>query len=214
MPVYSYMLNEAAWLIVYLPILFFSVIVHEVAHGLAAERCGDPTARLMGRITFNPIPHIDLVGTILIPLVLILSGSRFFFAWAKPVPVNYFNFKNPRRDLVLTSFAGPAANIGLGLISIILIKLIMLISYSPLLEPILFILKGLTLVNFILATFNLLPIPPLDGSKILLGFLPYRLAIQYERLERFGIIILFILIFSGIISRIMNLVYNIILMLL
>jgi len=180
-------------IVYYLVILLFSIIVHEYAHGYIALRCGDPTAQYLGRLTFDPRPHIDPVGSILLPLILVVSNAGFLFGWAKPVPVNPNNFNDPRLDHVKVAAAGPASNI-------LLAFLFYLICYAGTIflptEWFIFI-KRLCIyafiINLILAFFNLIPIPPLDGSKILNYFLPQELARAYYKLEKYGFVILLLL---------------------
>lgn len=169
-----------------MPILFFSVIVHEVAHGYAALRLGDETALYSGRLTLNPIPHIDPVGTIILPLFLVISHSPFLIGWAKPVPVNPYNFVNPRQDFAKVGAAGPLANIALALISAMLLTVINLAGLMTSFELIAGLLQYSVFINILLAVFNLIPIPPLDGSRILAAILPYDKAYKYERMMRFG----------------------------
>ncbi|MDO9513761.1 MAG: site-2 protease family protein [Elusimicrobiota bacterium] len=172
--------------LLFLPILFFSVIVHEVAHGYAALRLGDETALYSGRLTLNPIPHIDPVGTIILPLFLVISHSPFLIGWAKPVPVNPYNFVNPRQDFAKVGAAGPLANIALALISAMLLTVINLAGLMTSFELIAGLLQYSVFINILLAVFNLIPIPPLDGSRILAAILPYDKAYKYERMMRFG----------------------------
>ncbi len=179
-------------------ILLFSVILHEVMHGLVALRFGDRTAERAGRLTLNPIPHIDPVGTILLPaLVLIpafLSGTPPgpLLAWAKPVPVNPLNFSNLRKGELFVSAAGVLSNYGLAVVAAVLFHLL-----SPLMIPAILtnVLRYTVFINLLLGTFNLFPIPPLDGSKVLLSLLPYNLAKEYQKLERYGFLILIFFIF-------------------
>lgn len=138
-----------------------AIVCHEAAHAYAADRLGDPTARMQGRVTLNPIPHVDIFGTLLIPGLLILSGSPFIFGWAKPVPVNPYNFKNPIRDRLITALSGPAANLLVATIAAIAARLFVDFGEIPML------LGLITLINLVLMIFNLIPIPPLDGSAIL-----------------------------------------------
>ncbi len=172
-------------------VLLFSVILHEVMHGLVALRFGDTTAQRAGRLTLNPIPHIDLFGTILLPGLLILTGSPILFGWAKPVPVNPLNFKNIKRGEFFVSAAGILANFGLAITAALLYHLLSTISSTPVI--LLNILRFATMINLVLGVFNLFPIPPLDGSKILLSQLPYNLAKEYQKLERYGFLILVLL---------------------
>lgn len=174
-------------------ILVFSVILHEVMHGLVALKFGDTTAQRAGRLTLNPLPHIDLIGTILLPLLSILSGGPLL-AWAKPVPVNPLNFKNIKKGELFVSAAGVLANFGLAIFCALVFRIL---EASPVTFPALVgsLLRYGVLINLLLGVFNLLPIPPLDGSKILLSQLPYRLAKEYIKLERYGFLILMFLIF-------------------
>jgi len=190
------------WLRVF-PVLLFSVVLHECAHGYMASRCGDDTARYAGRITLNPIPHIDPFGSILLPLLLILTGSHFFIAWAKPVPVNPSNFRNPSRDDIMVSLAGPATNLLLAFFFAFLAIIGQAgLRISPFLVPIgqgLLILSQYgILINLLLAIFNLIPIPPLDGSHILRGLLPPRAAVEFDRIGRYGFIMLIILVMTPV----------------
>lgn len=172
-------------------ILLFSVILHEVMHGLVALKFGDHTAQKMGRLTLNPIPHIDLFGTILLPALLIFTGSPVLFGWAKPVPVNPLNFRNIRKGEFFVAAAGIGANFGLAIIAALIFHLL---DGLPFTFPALIgnLLHYTMTINLVLGIFNLFPIPPLDGSKILLSQLPYNLARSYQRLEPYGILILLI----------------------
>ncbi len=175
-------------------ILIFSIVVHEVMHGYIAYRLGDNTAKFMGRLTLNPIPHIDLLGTIIIPLLLIVSRSPILFGWAKPVPVNFNNLHNPKRDSVYVALAGPASNFVLAIIFTIFYHLF---SFFPLLATVFW--YGVY-INLILGIFNLIPIPPLDGGRIAVGLLPLRYSYMLQRIEPFGIYIVVVLLFLGFFS--------------
>lgn len=179
-------------------LLIYSIILHEIAHGLIAERLGDPTARISGRLTLNPIPHIDPLMSILFPLILILSGSPVVFGAAKPIPIDPFNLREPRKDMGLVGLAGPATNFLLGAIAAIVLKLLFS-SITPssfaLEEQVLYlIIRNFVYYNFLLAAFNLLPIPPLDGSRILAAVIPEEYARVLDSLEHFGFFILFFLL--------------------
>jgi Zn-dependent protease len=186
-----------------LPILLFSVIIHEIAHGYVAMKLGDPTARMMGRLTLNPIPHIDLVGSIIVPLLSLLVAGQVFIAWAKPVPVNPMNFSNYKRDDILVSIVGPMSNILLALGCSIAVIALGLLAHalpgtgSPFIEDgMTFLLKmfyGGIYLNLVLAVFNLIPVPPLDGSHVLASILPGELATHYRRIGFVGIFIILFL---------------------
>lgn len=186
-----------------LPILLFSVVIHELAHGWMALRLGDTTARDMGRLTLNPIPHIDPVGSILVPLFSLFVAGRVFIAWAKPVPVNPMNFSNYRRDDILVSVVGPLSNLLLALACTIIFIFLALItpllhqSGSVLDELMTFLLKmfagGITL-NVVLAVFNLIPIPPLDGSHVAASMMPDEMSDRYRSVGFFGIFVILLLI--------------------
>ena len=169
--------------IIALIILIYSAILHEVAHGYVAEKLGDPTARLMGRLTLNPIPHIDPWMSIALPLLLILSGSPVIFGAAKPVPIDPFNLREGRKDIAIVSLAGPLANISIAIIAAVLFRILNID-----------ILKIIVTLNLLLAIFNLLPIPPLDGSKIFALLLPEKDANAYLSLSTIGMFIIFFLL--------------------
>lgn len=172
-----------------------ALTIHEFAHGWVANRLGDPTAKYSGRLTLNPIAHIDPFGTVILPFLLFIStAGQFVFGYAKPVPVNFYALKNPKRDMVLVGAAGPVSNFLLALFCSILIK------YVPLSEIGLWIFVNIITLNIILGVFNLVPIPPLDGSRILLGLLPKNLAYAYSKIEPFGFIVLMILVYFRILD--------------
>jgi len=174
-------------------VLLFSVVIHEVSHGLAALRCGDDTAERLGRLSLNPLKHLDPIGSVVLPLLLIFMKSGFVFGWAKPVPYNPLKLKNPRRDTALLAFAGPLANFSVALIFGLIIRTIMITSSFVSLLPFLVIIVQ---VNLILGVFNLMPIPPLDGSKILFYFFPSSKLEMF--LSQYGLIIFFFFIlFAG-----------------
>ncbi|HCS78194.1 TPA: site-2 protease family protein [Patescibacteria group bacterium] len=173
-----------------LVILIFSAIFHEVAHGIVADRLGDPTARLLGRLTLNPIPHIDPIMSILLPLMLIFSGSPVIFGAAKPVPVDPFNLRDGRRDMALVALAGPLTNVGIAILGAIVLHL-----FAGALDTFFyFFILQVVRLNLLLAIFNLIPIPPLDGSKVFSLILSEQQAGAYLSLGNMGIFILFALL--------------------
>lgn len=176
-------------IILSIAILILSIIIHEVAHGYMADRLGDPTARLQGRLTLNPIKHIDPIGSILVPIVTSLGG--FTFGWAKPVPYNPYNLKNRRVGEFLIAAAGPASNILIALIFGLIIRSMM----GEVMVPFIEIFAHIVLINIVLAVFNLIPIPPLDGSKLLFSFLPSQYGRLRQMLEMYAPILILIVVF-------------------
>lgn len=190
--------------LILVPVLLFSFVAHELAHAWVAYRQGDTTAYEQGRVTLNPIPHIDLFGTILVPAMLIASGSGFLIGWAKPVPVVPANFRNPKMGDILVSLAGVTANFALAVLCTLLIILLRAVmgpvvtaAWAIQVERLLTV--GISL-NFLLVVFNLLPIPPLDGSRLVYHLLPKRAAAAYERVEKYGLLVFVLLLFTGYIS--------------
>ena len=186
--------------LLYLPVLLISVVVHEVAHALVAKWEGDDTAHRLGRITLNPIPHLDLMGSVLVPLALYLLPGNFLFGWAKPVPVNPRNYRNPKWGDIRVSLAGIAANLILALLCTLLLGI--LVKVGVLLGstsgPILLLQEMVSfgiLINLVLAVFNLIPLPPLDGSHVAYHLLPPHLGARYQELGRYGIGILMLVVF-------------------
>ncbi len=194
-----------------IPVLL-SITVHEFFHGYVAYRLGDPTARILGRLTLNPLAHIDLFGTILLPLILIITNSSFLIAWAKPVPINPLNFKKPYRDMALSSLAGPLSNILLCIVFFLLFniffrntQLLGLYGNANLIKQ---MLRAGFFINFALFAFNMLPVPPLDGSKILLAILPKEGRNFIEKIEPYGFFIILVLLFFRIIDLYMLFMAN------
>lgn len=189
-------------LILLAPPLLLALTCHEFAHGYVAYRLGDPTAKDLGRLSLNPLKHLDPIGTI----------AFFFikFGWAKPVPVNPHYFKDPKKDMLWVALAGPATNLALAIVSATLAKGLWFFAsqlpYSTLAEAILVPLNGMLIasvwINLVLCIFNFLPIPPLDGSRILMGLLPNGLAASYMKFERYGFVLVLILAFSGVLSKV------------
>lgn len=186
--------------IVFIPILFFSIVLHEFAHGLAAYRLGDDTAYLSGRLTLNPIHHVDPVGTLLVPALCYVTGLPLF-GWAKPVPVNPMRLPSPRRDMGKVALAGPAVNLLLAGVFVLVMKILLLMQHSFSLETLrqafTFLQYGM-FINVFLAIFNLLPISPLDGGRIVTALLPVRAALRYDLFcARFGMWVILLLIVTG-----------------
>ncbi|SNZ07839.1 Zn-dependent protease (includes SpoIVFB) [Persephonella hydrogeniphila] len=200
-------------LIFMVPALLFAVIIHELGHGIVAYRLGDPTPKLAGRLTFNPIPHIDPLGSIILPALMVLLKFPFIFGWARPIPVNAWNFKKLgyRKGMAVTAFAGPGVNFVAAVLFGILYQILsspqLLITLNEtvgrgfidsVLTPILIFLKYSVSINIILAIFNLLPIPPLDGGRILMSILPPQMEQKLEPLEQWGFFIVILLMIAGL----------------
>ncbi len=181
-------------LLIYIIPLIFAITMHEVSHGWVANLHGDATAKMLGRLTLNPVKHIDPVGTILVPAILYFTGSPFLFGWAKPVPINFNALKSPKRDIIMVAIAGPISNFIMALLWLLVVIFTIDLSNKPLLDMAQF---GIT-INLVLGVFNLLPLPPLDGSKVVSSLLPNRLSYEYDKLEDYGLYILFGLLFLGV----------------
>ena len=191
-------------IILWLPPMVFAITVHEVAHGWVAARLGDPTAKLLGRLSLNPIKHIDPVGMLLVPSLLFFLGG-FIFGWAKPVPVNWLNLKNPRRDMALVAAAGPSVNFFMALLWGIITKIAIAFNSHAIFYMGTF---GIT-INSMLMVLNLIPIPPLDGSRIITALLSPTTAEKFKNLEKYGFFILLMLLATGILSQLIRPVLNI-----
>jgi Zn-dependent protease len=184
-----------------LPVIF-AITVHEAAHGYAARHFGDMTAHFAGRITLNPIKHIDPFGTILVPALMMMAGG-ILFGWAKPVPVDFSRLRNPKRDMLWVAAAGPASNLVMAILWAIALKFSSgLPAYIGV--PLEFMAQAGIMINVVLMVLNLLPLPPLDGGRIAVSLLPNHLAYQYSKVERYGFIILIVLLVTGILSTILQ----------
>lgn len=184
-----------------LPVMF-AITLHEAAHGYAARHFGDSTAYMLGRISLNPFRHIDPVGTILVPLLTLLVGG-ILFGWAKPVPVNFGNLRQPKRDMLWVAAAGPASNLAMALGWALVMKLSTLMPDSSLSLPMALMGKAGVSINAVLLVLNLLPLPPLDGGRIMVSLLPHQLAWRFAELERYGFFILIALLFLGVLDSIL-----------
>lgn len=190
--------------------LLFAVTFHEVAHGWVAYRLGDPTAKWSGRLTLNPVKHLDLMGSFVLPLMLFFFRSPIIFGYAKPVPVNFNNLANRRRDMILVAAAGPGTNMLCAFLSGLLFKQLIRLSpwwgksiFSGVFMDLAAMLEYGVVINVILAIFNMIPIPPLDGGRVLAGLLPPTQAAQLARVERFGIVIVMFLLLTGTLNSIL-----------
>jgi Zn-dependent protease len=179
--------------------LIFAITVHETAHGWVASRCGDPTAKLLGRLTLNPLKHIDPIGTIIVPAILFFLGG-FIFGWAKPVPITWRNLKNPRLDMALVAAAGPMANLAMAFCWVAVAKLSIGLHIAP------FAYMGQigVSINLVLMLLNLIPIPPLDGSRVVASLLSPAMAYRFNQLEVYGFLILVLLLASGLLARLLG----------
>jgi len=201
--------------IFFIIIFIFSAVLHEIAHGWTANALGDPTAKNEGRLSLNPLKHLDPIGSVLLPASLILLGGGFIFGWAKPVPYNPYNLRNQKRDPALVALAGPAVNLLIALVFGFLLRGLLVwqgIAINAYGQSFSIILAGIVWVNILLGIFNLVPIPPLDGSKILFSFLPVQADKFRFILERYGFVILIFFIFFGfsLFVPVMNLLFNLI----
>ncbi len=191
----------AVWLV---PVLF-AITMHEAAHGLVARQFGDPTAQMLGRLSLNPLRHIDPIGTILVPALFLLLPGNILFGWAKPVPITVQNFRNPRRDMAFVAAAGPMSNLLMGVFWALVVRMGALLSGSMPHVAIPVMLTGMAgiFINAVLMVLNLLPLPPLDGGRVVSGLLPRNLARGYDRIEPYGLIILVGLLITGLLGHLL-----------
>ncbi|HXC51991.1 MAG TPA: site-2 protease family protein [Candidatus Limnocylindrales bacterium] len=204
-------LNPAEFALFVVPFLM-AVVFHEWAHGYVAKQLGDNTASIAGRLTLNPLAHIDPVGTLALPAFLMMTGAPFLFGWAKPVPISFHQLRNPRRDMVLVALAGPLMNLALAFASAALLSLI--ISMVPMAagpdggfriaEPLARMCQNSVMLNVVLAVFNMIPIPPLDGGRVAVGLLPRELAYNVARLEPYGFLIVMVLLATHMLDSILR----------
>jgi len=196
---------DFAQVLIAFSVLLVSLSVHEAAHAWTADRLGDPTARQLGRVSLNPAVHVDLIGTVLFPLIALLTNVPVI-GWAKPVPVDVRHLPKPRRDFVLIAAAGPASNLVLAFVASLLLALIFraVPPDNTATESVVAVLSGVIGLNVMLAVFNMLPIPPLDGGNVLMGLLPPRLAVQFSQIREYGFVILYVLLLTGLFQRIVS----------
>jgi len=184
--------------------LIFAITLHEAAHGYVAKHYGDLTAYAQGRVTLNPLRHIDPIGTVILPLLLLAVSSPYLFGWAKPVPVNFGNLRHPKRDMFWVAAAGPGANLLMAFLWALVFKLGLAMPESDYAEPMLLMGKAGIFVNAILLVINLLPLPPLDGGRIAVSLLPHRIAYRFSQIEPYGFMILLILMFTGVLVKVIG----------
>ena len=181
-----------------------AITLHEAAHGYVAKKFGDLTAYAQGRVTLNPLKHIDPMGTVVVPLLLLAVSSPYLFGWAKPVPINFGNLRHPKRDMLWVAAAGPGANFLMAFLWALVFKFGLTIPERNFSEPMLLMGQAGILVNVILLVLNLLPLPPLDGGRIAMSLLPQRIAYRFAQIEPYGFIILLVLLFTGVLGAVIE----------
>jgi len=198
-------LNIAQKIAIWAVPVIFAITLHEVAHGLIAYRLGDPTAKMVGRLTLNPLRHVDPIGTIAVPLAMLLLPGGFLFGWAKPVPIGVRNLRNPHRDMALVGAAGPFANFLMAVFWALVVRIGygLMPSAPPIGEPVALAGVAGVFINVILMVFNLLPLPPLDGGRVLSSLLPPRISAKFDRIEPFGLVIIVILLLTHVLNAIL-----------
>jgi Zn-dependent protease len=203
----NFMLELSIWAV---PTVF-SIVAHEVMHGVVAKRLGDDTAERAGRLTLNPISHVDPLGTVILPAILLYLGAPVF-GWAKPVPVDFRRLRNGRTGMVMVAAAGPLTNLTLAVVSAWLVHQLPLLldplAWRTVVIPLIYMLRASVIINVALAIFNLMPLLPLDGGRVLTGLLPLPLAIKYSRLEPYGFLILMLLLYSNFFERLISPIIN------
>ncbi|MDD5241867.1 MAG: site-2 protease family protein [Sulfuricella sp.] len=195
-------LNVVQQIAIYALPVVFAITLHEAMHGYVAKYFGDTTAYMLGRVSLNPLRHIDPIGTILIPLLTLFFGG-ILFGWAKPVPVNFSQLRNPKKDMLWVALAGPASNLAMALCWALVMKIASIMPDSALSLPMALMGRAGITINAVLMVLNLLPLPPLDGGRIAVSLLPNRLAYRYAMMEPYGMILLVVLLFSGVLGAIM-----------
>lgn len=201
-------LNIVGQIAVYALPVVFAITLHEAAHGYVAKHFGDTTAYMLGRVSLNPLRHIDPIGTILIPILTLLMGG-ILFGWAKPVPVNFSHLRNPKKDMLWVALAGPASNLAMALGWGLMMKIAVMMPDSALSLPMGLMGRAGVTINVVLMVLNLLPLLPLDGGRIAVSLLPHHLAYRYAMLEPYGMIVLVVLLFSGVLGTIMGPLINV-----